>query len=53
MGRGDLTPVFDDPRPGDVAQSLADISKARAELNYMPQVTLEQGLKITLKEARK
>jgi len=40
---------YDDPRPGDIKHSLADISKARRELNYSPQHQLKSGLKETIK----
>jgi len=33
------------PRPGDVRHSLADISLARKELGFDPQVDLEEGLR--------
>ena len=33
-----------DPRPGDVRDSLGDISKARELLGFNPQVALEDGL---------
>jgi UDP-glucose 4-epimerase len=36
------------PRAGDIRHSLADISRARAELGYEPNVTLEDGLKVLL-----
>lgn len=35
-------------RPGDVRDSLADISKAQTALNYQPKVKIEEGLKYTL-----
>lgn len=35
-------------RPGDVRDSLADISKAQNILNYHPYIKLEEGLKCTL-----
>ena len=35
-------------RPGDVRDSLADISKAQNALNYQPKVKVEEGLKYTL-----
>lgn len=35
------------PRPGDVRDSLADISKARNLMNYLPQYSVEEGLKLT------
>ncbi|MBR9915898.1 MAG: SDR family oxidoreductase [Algicola sp.] len=39
--------VHGPPRQGDVRDSLADISKAEELLNYTPQYTVKQGLKIT------
>jgi UDP-glucose 4-epimerase len=33
-----------DPRPGDIDESVADVSKARAKLGYEPTVDLESGL---------
>jgi UDP-glucose 4-epimerase len=42
-----LTPVFQDPRPGDIKHSFADISKARRILGFAPRVTFEEGLKRT------
>lgn len=35
-------------RPGDVRDSLADISKAQNLLDYQPQIKIEEGLKYTL-----
>lgn len=37
-----------DPRPGDVRDSLADISKARDLIGYEPTVQLEEGLRKTV-----
>lgn len=39
-------PKHRDLRPGDVRYSLADISKARALLNYEPQHTVRSGLSL-------
>jgi len=36
--------VHTDPRPGDIQQSCADISRARSELSYDPAVSLDDGL---------
>lgn len=36
--------VFDGPRAGDVAHSLADISAAHDALGYSPSVQMEEGL---------
>ena len=35
-------------RPGDVRDSLADISKAQNAFNYQPKIKIEEGLKFTL-----
>jgi nucleoside-diphosphate-sugar epimerase len=43
-----VRPVFKQTRAGDVAHSLADISKARRLLGYAPIVTLQEGLRLTL-----
>jgi nucleoside-diphosphate-sugar epimerase len=39
---------YRDPRPGDVRDSLADISKARRLLNYQPTVSFREGLALTI-----
>ena len=44
----DLDAVYEDERAGDVKDSQADISKARALLGYTPIVDLEEGLRHTL-----
>lgn len=43
-----LEPDFQDARPGDVRESLADISLSRQVLGYEPRVDLSQGLRETL-----
>lgn len=45
----DVNPTYRAPRKGDVQDSLADISKAKAYLGYNPEVNIKDGLKITLK----
>lgn len=40
--------IYREERPGDVRDSLADISKAKNSLNYRPQIKIEEGLKYTL-----
>ncbi|MBN1393851.1 MAG: SDR family oxidoreductase [Pirellulales bacterium] len=40
-----VEPEFAPPRPGDVRESLADISLARQLLGYEPQVDFEEGLR--------
>ncbi len=41
-------PVHDDPRPGDVRDSEADLSAAASDLDYAPTVSLEDGLRSTI-----
>lgn len=47
-GRRNLMPVYRENRQGDVRDSLADISKAKALIGYEPKFSILQGLKITL-----
>jgi nucleoside-diphosphate-sugar epimerase len=48
----EVEPVYADPRPGDVKHSLADLSRARAELGYHPAVQLRAGLLRTIQHLR-
>src|SRR6266568_9637330 len=43
-----IEPIYADPRPGDVKDSQADISKARRILGYAPTVSFEEGLSRTV-----
>lgn len=40
-----IEPIFADARPGDVRESLADITTARAVLGYEPSISFDEGLK--------
>jgi nucleoside-diphosphate-sugar epimerase len=44
----DIDPIYGDPRPGDVPESLADISLGRQILGYEPTVDFEHGLRRTI-----
>lgn len=44
----EIEPTYDDPRPGDVRHSHADISKARELIGYEPSVSFEDGLERTI-----
>jgi nucleoside-diphosphate-sugar epimerase len=44
----ELDPIYDDPRPGDVRHSNADISKAKTKLGYDPSVDFEDGVERTI-----
>lgn len=39
-----VQPIHAEPRPGDVRESLADITAARGRLGYEPRVSLREGL---------
>jgi len=47
-----LKAVYKEPRAGDVKDSQADISKARALVGYEPTIGLEEGLERTLEWCR-
>jgi len=47
VGNKNFKPAYQDPRPGDIRHSLADITRARA-FGYSPKYSLEQGLKEVL-----
>ena len=51
LGTG-LDPIHDDPRPGDVRHSHADVSKAAERLGYEPEVGFEAGLARTVEHYR-
>ena len=40
-----VSPIYEEPRQGDVRHSLADIRKGKEILNYEPKVGLELGLR--------
>jgi UDP-glucose 4-epimerase len=44
----EITPCFGPPRPGDVRDSMADTTRAVAELGHAPQFSIEEGLRRTL-----
>lgn len=44
----DIEPVYDDPRPGDVRHSGADINQARAAFEYEPEIEFREGLERTV-----
>jgi len=43
-----IDPIHDDPRPGDVRHSHADVSKARELIGYEPAVGFREGLERTV-----
>lgn len=45
--KSSLAPLHGPERAGDVKHSLADISKAKNLLGYEPEVSVEEGLRIT------
>jgi len=47
-----MTPRHEEPRPGDVRHSEADVSRAESQLGYRPIVSLEDGLRRTIETYR-
>jgi UDP-glucose 4-epimerase len=47
-GRADVQAQYAPLRTGDVRDSLADLNLARSLLGYNPQVSLEDGLRLTI-----
>jgi len=47
-GRNEVQVDYQDPRRGDVRDSLADIARAREFLDFVPRVDLQTGLKLTM-----
>jgi nucleoside-diphosphate-sugar epimerase len=45
----EIKPSYDDPRPGDIKHSYADISKAKKMLKYEPSVAFSEGLSETVR----
>jgi UDP-glucose 4-epimerase len=48
IGRLSREPIFEKPRPGDIRESVADISRARDVMGFRPRVHLADGLHETL-----
>jgi UDP-glucose 4-epimerase len=48
-----IAAIYRDPRAGDVRDSQADITRAKALLGYAPTVDLEEGLRRTLDWCRR
>jgi len=44
----DIDPTYDDPRPGDIRHSAADVSKAKTTLEFSPEMSFKDGLKETV-----
>jgi UDP-glucose 4-epimerase len=42
-------PAFEPERPGEVRRSCLDVSRARRELHWEPQVQLRDGLRTILR----
>ncbi len=44
----DVQPVFEPTRPGDVRDSMADITLAQTLLHYVPPIDFEEGLRLSI-----
>jgi nucleoside-diphosphate-sugar epimerase len=51
LGREDIEPDYQPARTGDILHSLADVSRARENLGFVPRIRLEEGLRITVGRA--
>jgi UDP-glucose 4-epimerase len=47
-GKGPLEPTFAPERPGEIARSCLDVSRAKRDLGWEPQVQLRDGLRRVL-----
>jgi len=48
MGKSDITPIYEEPRLGDIRDSLANIVRA-GTFGYFPKYSLEEGLRETVR----
>jgi UDP-glucose 4-epimerase len=48
LSSSNVRPIYEEPRPGDIRHSLADITKAKA-FGYDPKYTLRDGLTETIR----
>ena len=48
-GRPPVDPEFAPERPGEVRRSCLDVSRARRELGWEPEVSLDEGLRVILR----
>ena len=53
MGRADLQPVFEAPRPADVPKLWVDTSKLKKTIGFKPRTTLREGIDRTLEYFQK
>ena len=44
----DVEPIYREERPGDVRDSLADIALAKSLIDFNPEFSIDDGLKITV-----
>jgi UDP-glucose 4-epimerase len=48
LGRGNLQPVFEESRPGDVMRHFADVRKAERLFRFRAETSLDAGLELFL-----
>ncbi|MGC8933417.1 MAG: SDR family NAD(P)-dependent oxidoreductase [Candidatus Methanodesulfokora sp.] len=51
-GKTGIKPVYMPPRPGDIRNSEADITRARRDLNFEPRVELDRGIEMLMERLR-
>ena len=47
MGKSNIKPIYEEPRLGDIRDSLANIARA-GTFGYFPKYSLEEGLRETI-----
>ena len=48
LGKENIKPTYQPPRPGDIKHSLADVSKAAEVIGYKPTVSFDEGIRQAL-----
>ena len=45
LGKEDIAPTYAPPREGDIKHSLADVSRAKEVIGYVPTVSFDEGIR--------
>ena len=48
LAGSDVEPIHEDPRPGDIRHSQADITRAREKMSWEPMASFSEGLQPTI-----
>lgn len=47
MSGSNIAPIYEAPRPGDIRESLADVSLVKSVLGFEPEYSFQKGLEMT------